>query len=71
MAWDFDGDGTYPFHHDDVDGSAREVKLSLTHAYDQPGTYFAAVLVSSHRDGDVKATSRRIPIVARARVVVT
>ena len=71
VAWDFDGNGTYPFRHEDVDGSAREVKLSLTHTYDKPGTYFAAVLVCSHRDGDVSASSRRIPNVARARIVVT
>lgn len=71
VAWDFDGNGTYPFRNEDVDGSAREVKLSLTHTYDTPGTYFAAVLVCSHRDGNLRASSRRIPNVARARIVVT
>jgi hypothetical protein len=70
IDWDFDGSGTYPFSHPDIDGTANEVKLSITHSYDRPGTYFATALVHSHRDGDVTATSRRIPNVASARIVV-
>jgi hypothetical protein len=69
--WDFDGTGTYPFHHDEVDGTAAELTLSTTHTYDRPGTYFVTGKVESHRDGDVKATSRRIPNLAQARIVVT
>jgi hypothetical protein len=68
---DLDGSGTYPFRPDGIDGTATEVKLSMTHAYDRPDTYFATALVHSHRDGDVHATSRRIPNLAQARVVVT
>jgi hypothetical protein len=70
-TWDFDGNGTYPFCHDDIDGSASEVTRTHMHTYDAPGTYFAAALVCSHRDGDMSATSRRIPNVARARIVVS
>ena len=69
--WDFDGTGSFPFHHDEVDGSASEVKLSTTHTYDAPGTYFATALVHSHRDGDAAATSRRIPNLGQVRIVVT
>jgi hypothetical protein len=70
VRWDFDGSGTYPFAHD-VDGTASEVTLSTTHSWDRPGTYFATALVESHREGDVKATARRIPNLASARVVVS
>jgi hypothetical protein len=69
--WDFDGSGAYPFHHADLDGTAKQVTLTTTHAWDRPGTYFATALVHSHVDGDVAATSRRLPNLASARVVVS
>jgi hypothetical protein len=70
VEWDFDGTGTFPYHHQ-VDGTASELTLSVTHAYDRPGRFFASARVSSHRDGDLSATTRRIPNVAQARVIVT
>jgi len=70
-AWDFDGSGSYSFVHDEIDGSASDVTLSTTHAWSRPGTYFATVLVHSHVDGDVSASSRRLPNLASARVVVS
>ncbi|MCU1344743.1 MAG: hypothetical protein JWL70_1009, partial [Acidimicrobiia bacterium] len=70
-AWDFDGTGTFPFRHPEVDGAATSLTLSTTHTYDRPGTYFATALVESHRDGDVAATSRRIPNMAQARIIVS
>jgi hypothetical protein len=71
VAWDFDGSGTFPFSHPEVDGTATDATLTTSHTYERPGTYFATALVHSHRDGDVTATSRRLPNVAQARVVVT
>ena len=71
VQWDFDGSGGFPFKHTEVDGTASEVKLSTTHTYEQPGTYFATALVESHRDGDPAATSRRVPNLAQARIVVS
>jgi hypothetical protein len=68
--WDFDGSGTYPFAHD-VDGTASAVDLTTTHTWDRPGTYFVTALVESHREGKVKAESRRIPNLSSARIVVT
>jgi hypothetical protein len=65
----FDGAGSYP-EAEAVDGSAAAVTLSTTHRYDQPGIYFPTALVGSHREGDVDASSRRIPNLASARVVV-
>jgi len=70
VAWDFDGTGTYPFHHE-IDGTESAVTVSTAHAYDRPGTYFATALVESHRDGDVSAADRRIPNLAAARIVVS
>jgi hypothetical protein len=69
--WDFEGSGAYPFRHDAIDGTASQVTLTTTHSWDRPGTYFATALVHSHVDGDVDATSRRLPNLASARVVVT
>jgi hypothetical protein len=70
VKWDLDGTGTYPVTQD-VDGIATEVTVELQWSYDTPGTYFPTALVESHRDGDVAATSRRIPNLDSARVVVT
>jgi hypothetical protein len=70
VEWDFDGSGSFPFKHE-VDGRASEVTLGTTHVYDRPGTYFVTAKVESHRDGDVSATSRRIPNAAQARLVVS
>jgi hypothetical protein len=69
--WDFDGTGTYSFRHDEIDGASTSVRLSVTHVYDAPGTYFVSARVFSRRDGDVAATRRRLPNLGRARVVVT
>jgi hypothetical protein len=70
VEWDFDGSGAFPFRDGGIDGTATAVTVSTTHAYDRPGTYFATARVSSHRDGDVRAESRRIPNLAQVRIVV-
>ncbi|MCU1344955.1 MAG: hypothetical protein JWL70_1221, partial [Acidimicrobiia bacterium] len=62
--------GSFPFQHE-VDGTATALTLSVTHSYDRPGTFYASARVHSHREGDVAATSRRIPNVAQARVIVS
>src|SRR6202042_1345280 len=56
VDWDFDGTGTYGFHHEAIDGTAEKIDLSTTHQFDRPGVYFVTALVHSHRDGDVAAT---------------
>ncbi|MDO8363357.1 MAG: tannase/feruloyl esterase family alpha/beta hydrolase [Actinomycetota bacterium] len=71
IKWDFDGSGSFAHAHDDIDGTATAVTRSLSHTYDVPGTYFATALVEAHRDGDVAATSRRVPNLAQVRVVVS
>jgi hypothetical protein len=69
VRWDFDGSGSYPWE-DEVDGTSASVTSTTTHRYSRPGTYFATALVESHREGDTQATSRRIPNLASARIVV-
>ncbi|MHB8463968.1 MAG: tannase/feruloyl esterase family alpha/beta hydrolase [Acidimicrobiales bacterium] len=71
VEWDFDGSGTYPYRHEDIDGTASDVTVSTEHQYSRPGTFFATARVTLHREGDVKATLRRIETIAQARVVVT
>ncbi|HEY3844382.1 MAG TPA: tannase/feruloyl esterase family alpha/beta hydrolase [Acidimicrobiales bacterium] len=70
VAWDFDGWGSFPFHHE-VDGSDTSVQFSTTHIYDAPGTYFVTALVHSNREGKVDAEFRRLPNLASARIVVS
>jgi hypothetical protein len=70
VEWDFDGSGTYPFSHAHIDGSATSTSLTTSHTYDRPGTYFVTSLVSSHREGNVAATARRIPNLDQVRVEV-
>jgi hypothetical protein len=70
VKWDLDGSGNYAVASD-VDGTQTDVKLSISHTFDKPGTHFPTALVESHREGDVAATSRRVPNLASARVVVS
>jgi hypothetical protein len=69
--WDFDGTGAFADELVGIDGLTNPVHLTTTHAFDRPGTYFPAVRIRSHRDGDRSATSRLIPNLGRVRVVVT
>jgi hypothetical protein len=71
LAWDTDGSGSYGRRHDDIDGSSSTETRTITQTFDAPGTYFVTVLGESHRDGDVAATSRRIPNLGQVRVVVS
>jgi hypothetical protein len=70
VAWDWDGTGAFAFHHGEVDGRADKVRLSVSHCYDEPGTYMATARVTSHRQGDLNAAVRRCDNLTRVRVVV-
>ncbi|MEI8240950.1 MAG: hypothetical protein WCI22_16165, partial [Actinomycetota bacterium] len=71
LHWDLDGSGAFDTHTAGVDGSSTEVSQVLDHTFTAPGTYFVSVLAESHREGDVDATSRRVPNLAQVRVVVS
>lgn len=46
------------------------VELQTTHVFSKAGTYFPAVRVSSHRDGNPDTPYARMPNLDRVRVVV-
>jgi hypothetical protein len=68
--WDFDGTGTFPFTHDDIDGTRASLHMETVHAFDEPGTYFPCVRVTAHRDGALDAAHCRLVNLGRVRVVV-
>lgn len=50
---------------------AARVTLSHSHRFDKPGTYYPALRVHSHRQGDANARYARVANLGRVRVVVT
>ena len=70
--WDFEGAGNFPvagkFVASDKDGS--HVKVTVTHTFTKPETYFPTLRVSSQRQGDTKTPFGRIQNMDRVRVVV-
>jgi hypothetical protein len=69
VKWDLDGSGDFALSSP-VDGTGNAVDCSITHVFDQAGTFFPTAMVESHREGDANAKSRRVPNVGSARVVV-
>jgi hypothetical protein len=69
--WEFAGTGLWPIKHAGIDGTAVRISLGVKHRFSKPGTYFPAVRVTSHREGDIAAVHRRQINLARVRVVVT
>jgi hypothetical protein len=67
--WDFDGRCRWPYRHEGVSGPSAV--LSVEHRFDVPGTYFPAVRVTAHRDGDADARHGRVRNLARVRVDVS
>ncbi|WP_373096119.1 hypothetical protein [Zhongshania sp.] len=70
VEWDFEGRGDYP-QKESISAPVAHLKLSTSHRYDKPGTYFAVVRATSQRDGDAKTPYGRIQNIARVRVVVS
>ena len=68
--WDFEGAGDFPHPTEGLDGSASRLRLSTTYAFSEPGTYFPALRVASHRQGAVDSPFARVLNLGRARVVV-
>jgi hypothetical protein len=69
--WDFEGAGDFPQPTEGLDGSARHLRLSTSYAFGEPGTYFPALRVASHREGDTSTDHARILNLGRVRVVVS
>lgn len=69
VAWDYDGTGSWPeVHAQQMPQSSLSHETS--HAFDQTGTYFPAVRVVAHHNGDTGDIHARVMNLGRCRVVV-
>jgi hypothetical protein len=68
--WDFEGTGDYPVS-EQIGAPDETVRLSRTHAYARPGTYFAVLRAASQREGDSQTRHARVQNIGRVRVVVS
>jgi hypothetical protein len=66
--WDFDMAATWPKKDEGADGSSDRLNATVTHAYENPGTYFPCFRVGSAHKG---VTGPPIYNLARCRVVVS
>ncbi|KAH7186589.1 hypothetical protein DER44DRAFT_816826 [Fusarium oxysporum] len=73
VEWDLEGTGNFKgtgtFGKDFAGGKAI-LDVTVSRAYQKRGTYFAAVRVTSNRDGDVKTPYAQVANIGRVRVVV-
>jgi len=69
VEWDFDGAGRFAVT-ERIRPAERAV-VERRHSFTTPGTYFPAVRVAAHRDGDMTTPYARIQNLARVRVVVS
>ena len=67
--WDFEGVGDYPVKAS-IGAPQALVRLSATHAFTRPGTYFPVLRAAAQRQGDPATPYGRIQNLARVRVVV-
>lgn len=67
--WDFEGVGNYPVAAR-LEAPQALVRLSATHSFSKPGTYFSVLRATSQRQGDTQTPYARIQNIARVRVVV-
>jgi hypothetical protein len=68
VEWDFYGTGEFVTL--DVGKPSKKLSSVIKHVYNTTGTYFPAVRVASHRDGDMHTPFARALNLGRARVVV-
>jgi hypothetical protein len=69
VEWDLDGAGVFA-DAVELEEPARLVSLTTASAYAAPGTYFAAVRVTSQRRGTAVTPYTQVQNLARARIVV-
>jgi hypothetical protein len=69
-AWNFYGSGNFSEKANLPTKPSAKARLSTTHRFDKPGTYFVTLRVESQRIGNAASPFARIPNLARARVVV-
>ena len=69
VEWDFESRGKFEAHATTL-RPGRAVKVSATHIFAQPGTYFSVVRVTSQRDGDTRSPFGLVQNLAAVRVVI-
>lgn len=67
--WDFYSTGEY-LESTQVDSASPEFQQCMSHAYDETGTHFAVVRVTSQRDADAGTEYGLVQNLARVRIVV-
>lgn len=67
--WDFGGEARYPLQAD-IPAGQTEVKVSASHTFDTPGTWFVALRGASQRQGNAETSYGVIRNLDRVRVVV-
>lgn len=67
--WDFDGSGAFA-QSAQINHGVASAKVSVTHRFEKPGTYFAALRGTAQRQGDEVTPYARINNLDRVRVVV-
>lgn len=68
--WDFEGRGDYPLREDFTDKVSERASLETRFAFSEPGTYFPALRVAAHPNGDLDSKFARVANLGRVRVVV-
>ncbi|MET0661924.1 MAG: hypothetical protein ABWZ42_02215 [Ilumatobacteraceae bacterium] len=68
--WDYDGSGVYP-DVEDVTEARTAQRLTRTHTFDAPGTWFVTLRAASQREDAAGSPFGRAENLARVRVVVT
>lgn len=68
--WDFEGAGTFSTSGELRHLSATTATVNAVHSFSKPGTYFAVLRATSHREGDEKKVFGRIRNIGRVRIVV-
>ena len=69
--WDFEGTGEFPVvEHGSLEGSPAGVSITTSYAFAEPGTYFPALRVASHRQSKKTTPFALVRNLGRVRVVV-
>lgn len=68
VEWDFEGNGN--FVKKDFGSSKATVDVMGSRTYQKKGTYYAAVRVTSNRNGDAKTTYAQVANLGRVKVIV-
>jgi hypothetical protein len=68
--WDFEGTGNYADSADLGDPTSETFRLTATHVFTKPGTYFPALRVASQRERNPATPFARSINLDRVRVVV-